>query len=113
MSEMTLQLRDDILALVDAVQAKKNLDGERWSDSRASKLCLNDGDFVGKIRRWDGSNSSPTLTTVLKFEAFLRNELGPKDLEKFLRKRSRRAAPQNGTPAPGGGQPPAGDDDEW
>lgn len=88
---MTLQLKENLLALLDAVrtaQAKKgNLP---WSDSAASRAAFNtNGEFVITLRKWDGGKGSPTFEKVLQFEQRLKDELGQKGYNKFIKERAK------------------------
>ncbi len=87
MTELTLKLKEDILALLEVAQRLQAAKGEPWSDSLAAKLCFGHGEFVGNLRRWSGGNGGPSMQKVLDFERFLVDNIGEKEHQKFLRSR--------------------------
>lgn len=90
--KMTLQLKSDILSLVEEVQKHKAAEGETWSDSRISTLCFGHGEYVHLLRKWDGGKGGPTLDKTLKFEQFCREQIGEKAYNEFRHKRRAAAA---------------------
>lgn len=87
--ELTFRLRQDIIDLLEFVQAKRNAEEKPMADSTASKLCFGHGEYVTNLRKWDGGPGSPTLEKTLQFERFLLEQLDEKELEKFLKTRTR------------------------
>lgn len=108
MTELTLKLKEDILALLDVAKRVKAKQGEEWSDSLVAKLCFNHGEFVLNLRKWEGGNGGPSFQKVLEFERFLVLNIGPVEHAKFLKGIGLKPAsePASGTPVPRKGKVP-------
>lgn len=90
--KLSLKLRQDVLDLLLYVQECQGKAGdEPWSDSAASKNLFGHGEFVHKLRQWDGGPKGPTMESVAKFEQFLREQIGDERYAKFLKSRDRAA----------------------
>lgn len=86
---LTLALRSDILALLETAKAAQNeRGGPPWSDSSVSKACFGHGEFAPNLRKWSGGQGGPTLEKTLKFERFLRDSIGDKAYQEFLKARA-------------------------
>jgi hypothetical protein len=96
MIEMTMQLRQGIIDLLEEVQKSQTARGEEpWTDSRASKECFGHGEFMLAMRKWEGGRGGPTMEKTLAFERFLAEQIGEKKYHRFLKRRGR-SAPQQG-----------------
>lgn len=98
MTELTLKLKEDILALFEMAQRMQAMKGEPWSDSLASKLCFNHGEFVGNLRKWEGGIRGPRMQNMLEFERFIIDNIGPTAHAKFLKDRGLKPAAAKAQP---------------
>lgn len=85
MTELTLKLKEDLLALLEVAKRVKAKEGQEWSDSLVAKLCFGHGEFVGNLKKWVGGNGGPSMKTMLEFERFLIDNIGPVEHAKFLK----------------------------
>ena len=91
--KLTLKLKTDILDLLDEAKKTMQKNGQVWSDSGISKACFGYGDFIRSLREWEGgAKPSPTMGNVAKLEQFLRDQIGEKDYERFIKKRGYKSA---------------------
>lgn len=97
--KITLQLRDDIIALLEHFQRASGSMGVSWPDTKVSFEAVGDRSFVATLRKWDGGPKSPTMERVSKFENFLRDQLGEAEYDEFRKAQGRLVAEGRNTRA--------------
>lgn len=88
--QLSLKLRDDVIALMEEYQRREGASaGRPVADSKVSEMAMGYRDFVGILRKWDGGKKSPTLENIAKLESWLRQQLGEPAVHEILRDRER------------------------
>lgn len=86
--QMTMKLRDDVIALMEEYQRLEGSKGNPLSDSRVSRDAMGYADFVGILRGWTGGKGGPTMEKVARFEEHIRTQVGDEFYKAFMARRA-------------------------